>query len=84
MLKKVYTEQKMMNKNLQRITNLILMILFTMVGKEAAARDDETGKRLCRIGVGLTAVTHALLIVSDIADLVKSQKEEVFEEDIDE
>lgn len=80
MLKKVYEEQKMANKSLQRITNLILMIIFALVGREAASRGDETGKILCRIGLGLNAAAHILMITSDISDLVKLKKEEEFEE----
>ena len=81
MLKQVTKEQKMIRKSIQRIINLMLIIVFMMVGKETAARGDASGKLLCRIGLGLTGITQLMLVASDIEDLVKSRKEDDYEED---
>lgn len=82
MLNKIYTEQKATNRNLQRISNVMLMMLFAGLGRDAKFRDDEQGKKLCKAGLCLTAVSQGLLIISDIVALVKSRKQiEVFGEE---
>ena len=84
MLNKIYAQQKVMNRNLQRISNVMLMMVFACIGKDAKAREDEQGKMLCKIGLGLTAVLQGLLLVSDIVDLVKSKNQIECDETIDE
>ena len=81
MLKQVTKEQKMIRKSIQRIINLMLIIIFMMVGKETAARGDANGKLLCRIGLGLSGIIQLMLVASDIEDLVKSRKEDDYEEE---
>lgn len=74
MLNKIYAEQKVTNRSLHRIANILLMGLFAGLGKNAKASGDEHGTKLCRIGVGLTAVSQCLLIASDIAALINNKK----------
>lgn len=74
MLNKIYAEQKVTNRNLQRISNVLLMMLFAGLGRDAKVRGDEQGKKLCKAGLCLTAVSQGLLIISDIVDIVKNGK----------
>ena len=74
MLNKIYAEQKVTNRNLQRISNVLLMMLFAGLGKDAKVRGDEQGKKLCKAGLCLTAVSQGLLTISDIVDIVKNGK----------
>ena len=75
MLNKIYAEQKVTNGNLQRISNVLLMMLFAGLGGEAKSRGDEQGKKLCKAGLCLTAVSQGLLIISDIVAIVKNGKQ---------
>jgi len=75
MLNKIYTEQKITNRNLQRISNVLLMILFAGLGRDAKVRGDEQGKKLCKAGLCPTAVSQGLLLISDIVDIVKVRKQ---------
>lgn len=75
MLNKIYAEQKVTNRNLQRISNVMLMMLFAGLGRDAKARGDEQGKKLCKAGLCLTAVSQGLLIISDIVAIVKNGKQ---------
>ena len=70
MLNKIYAEQKITNRNLKGISNIVMMGIFAMLIKDAKARGDIQAKKLCRIGVCLTAVSQGILIVSDIIDLI--------------
>ena len=72
MLNKIYAEQKVTNRNLQRISNVLLMMLFAGLGRDAKVRGDEQGKKLCKAGLCLTAVSQGLLTISDIVDIVKN------------
>lgn len=74
MLNKIYAEQKVTNRNLQRISNVLLMMLFAGLGRDAKVKGDEQGKKLCKAGLCLTAVSQGLLIISDIVDIVKNGK----------
>lgn len=74
MLNRIYAEQKATNRSLHRIANILLMGLFAGLGNNAKACGDEQGKKLCRIGVGLTAVSQLLLIASDIAALINNKR----------
>lgn len=74
MLNKIYAEQKMMNRNLQRISHLMLMFMFAYLGKDAKENDDEQGKKLCKFGVCLTAAAQGLLLIADLVDLFKNKK----------
>ncbi len=74
MLNKIYAEQKVTNRNLQRISNVLLMMLFAGLGRDAKVRGDEQGKKLCKAGLCLTAVSQGLLTISDIVDIVKNGK----------
>lgn len=76
MLNRIYAEQKATNRSLHRIANILLMGLFAGLGNNAKARGDEHGTKLCRLGVGLTAVSQCLLIASDIAALIDAKKED--------
>ena len=58
------------------IANILLMGLFAGLGKNAKASGDEHGTKLCRLGIGLTAVSQCLLIASDIAALINNKKED--------
>lgn len=73
MLNKIYAEQKVTNRNLQRISNVLLMMLFAGLGRDSKVRGDEQGKNLCKAGLCLTAVSQGLLIISDIVDIVKNE-----------
>ena len=74
MLNKIYAEQKVTNRNLQRISIVLLMMLFAGLGRDAKVRGDEQGKKLCKAGLCLTAVSQGLLTISDIVDIVKNGK----------
>ena len=76
MLNKIYEEQKTTNRNLQRISNVILMAVFAGLGINAKEHDNEQGRMLCRMGLYLTAISQGLLIATDIYEVVKKRRRE--------
>lgn len=74
MMDKIYFEQKAINRSLQRINNIIIMAIFAGFGKNAKLCDDEKGKKLCKIGIALTAVVQGLLFITEVIEVIK-QKE---------
>lgn len=75
MMDKIYEEQKVTNRSLRRISNLILMAMFVSLGNDAKARNDEDGAKLCLIGMGLTTVSYGLSLVTDVIEIIKSRNQ---------
>lgn len=44
MLNKMYAEQRITNRNLKGISNILLMGILAMLGKDAKTRGDDQGK----------------------------------------
>lgn len=70
MLDKIYAEQKTISRNLQQISNIILMVFFANLKTKAKSDNDENLKKICHIGLILTAISHGLVVLSRILDLV--------------
>lgn len=76
MLRKIYYENKAINRNIQRLANIGLIGLFAKSAKEAKASDDEQGKNLAKAGLILTGITEVLILISDFRDYRKEKMEE--------
>ena len=76
MLKKINLEQKMTNRNLQRILNVILMMFFAAENREAEKDNDEGRKKISRLGMILVTVAQFVLLTEDIVDIIKRKKQQ--------
>ena len=70
-LRKIYYENRAINRNIQRLANISLIGLL--------ASDDEQGKNLAKAGLLLVVISEALIIISDILDHRKMKIEEKIE-----
>lgn len=80
MLRKIYYENKAMNRNMQRLVNIGLLGILGRAAKEAKESDDAKGKNLVKAGLVLVAITQGLLMISDILDYCKKRMEVRLEE----
>lgn len=67
-LNDIYYEQKSTNRQLQRLSNIVLIGILTYLSKNAKDKDDEQGKRLCKVGLILATVAEGILMLVDIMD----------------
>ena len=65
MLRKIYYDNRAMNRNIQRLSNIGLIGL---LAKSAKASDDQKGKVLVKAGMVFVIITEVLLMVGDIID----------------
>ena len=79
MLRKIYYENKVINRNIQRVANIGLIGLLAKSAKEAKASDDEQGKNLAKAGLILVVISEVLIMVSDFLDHRKMKIEEKIE-----
>ena len=79
MLRKIYYENKAINRNMQRLVNIGLIGILGGIAKEAKASDDPKAKILVKAGMVMIAITEGLLLFSDILDYRKSRIEEKLE-----
>ena len=79
MLRKIYYENKAINRNIQRVANIGLIGLLAKSAKEAKASDDEQGKNLAKAGLILVAISEVLIMVCDFLDHRKMKIEEKIE-----
>ena len=80
MLRKIYYENKTMNRNMQRLVNIGLLGILGRAAKEAKESDDAKEKNLVKAGLVLVAITQGLLMISDILDYRKKRMEARLEE----
>lgn len=66
MLRKIYYENKAINRNMQRLVNIGLIGILGGIAKEAKASDDPKAKILVKAGMVMIAITEGLLLFSDI------------------
>lgn len=64
MLRKIYYENREINRNIQRLANIGLIVLLAKLAKEAKASGDEQGKNLAKVGMILAGISEALILVS--------------------
>ncbi len=76
MLKKINSEQKITNRNLQSILNIILMMILVKENREAEEENDETRKKITRLGMILVTITQFMLLAIDIIEIVKRRKQQ--------
>jgi hypothetical protein len=79
-LRKIYYENKAMNRNMQRLMNIGLLGILGRAAKEAKESDDAKEKNLVKAGLVLVAITQGLLMISDILDYRKKRMEARLEE----
>ena len=77
MLRKIYYENKAINRNMQRLVNIGLIGILGGIAKKAS--DDPKAKILVKAGMVMIAITEGLLLFSDILDYRKSRIEEKLE-----
>lgn len=80
MLRKIYYENKAINKNMQRLLNVGLIGILSGAAKEAKASDDPKAKILVKAGIVMIGITEGLLMISDILDYRKNRIEEKLEQ----
>ncbi len=80
MLRKIYYENKAINRNIQRLTNIGLLGILGRTAKEAKESDDEKRKNLVKAGLVLAAITQGLLMIGAILDYRKNRLEEQLED----
>ena len=78
LLKTIHNENKAINRNIQRIADIGLIGLLGNISRES---DDETGKKIAKIGLLLIMISEVLLLVCDIIDYRKAKIEKI---DLDE
>lgn len=79
MLRKIYYENKAINRNMQRLVNIGLIGILSGAAKEAKASGDPKEKSLVKAGMVMIAITEGLLLFSDILDYRKNRIEEKLE-----
>ena len=79
-LTEIYYENRSMNRNIMRLTNIGAIGLLAGLAKNAKANDCQSKKRLVRVGLLLAAIVEILIIIDSIADY-RMYKEDLEEED---
>lgn len=80
MLRKIYYENKAMNRNMQRLVNIGLLGILGRAAKEAKESEDPKEKILVKAGLILIVITQGLLMISDVLDYRKNRIEERLED----
>lgn len=75
LLNEIYYEQKATNRNLQKVMNIALMGILAKITKDAKEKGNESGFKLCKVGLILVVAAEALMIVSEILDF-KAKRDE--------
>ena len=76
MLRKIYYENKEINRNIQWVANISLIGLFAKSMKEAKESGDEQGKKLAKAGLILVYISEVLIMTSKFLDHRKMKIEE--------
>lgn len=76
LLRKIYYENRMINRNIQRLANIGLIGLFSKVAKDAIAEDDKEGKSLVIVGIILITLSEIVLTIGGLMDYKNSKIEE--------
>lgn len=71
LLREIHRDNKVINRNLQRLANIGLIGLLRKCAQEAKKSDDSAGKMLAKAGLLLVVVSEAILLVSDLIDYRK-------------
>ena len=74
MLKELYLEQRRANRNLQRMTSLLLMQTMVGIRKDAEEQNDKRAARLSQLGLLLIAFVQGMLLTMDILDLIEMKQ----------
>lgn len=80
MLRKIYYENKTINRNIQRLANIGLLGILGRTANEAKESDDEKRKKLVKAGLVLVAIIQGLLMIGTILDYRKNRIEEQLED----
>lgn len=78
-LRRIYYENKAINRNLQRVMNIMLLGILGGIAKEAKESEDPKEKGLVKAGIILAAITNVILTMSDILDYCKTLKSDSYE-----
>lgn len=68
LLREIHKDNKVINRNLQRLANIGLIGLLGKCAEEAKKAGDSAGKTLAKAGLLLVTVSEAVLLVSDLID----------------
>ena len=63
-LRKIYYENRTINRNIQRLAKISLIGLLARSAKEAQESDDEQGKNLAKAGLLLVVISERLILLS--------------------
>lgn len=76
LLNEIYYEQKATNRNLQKLMNIALMGILAKITKDAKEKGNESGFRLCKVGLILVVAAEMLMVVSEILDFRAKRDEQ--------
>lgn len=82
LLRKIYCENKTINRNVQRLAHIGLIGLLGKGVRECKAKGEKQGRLLCKVGLLLIGISELLLMVCDVIDYRKAKAEEVEEADV--
>lgn len=76
MLRKIYYENRAMNRNIQRLINIGFLGIFAGIAKDAKEKDDKQEKTMVKVGLALIAILEGMTMVSSIIDYRRAKSEE--------
>lgn len=80
-LRKIYYENRSINRNIQRLINIGLVALLSNADEKAKEKDNLLLKNLSRTGLVLAIVVEVLLTICDLSDYRELKMEEKLEEE---
>ncbi|NMA73002.1 MAG: hypothetical protein GX963_02330 [Bacteroidales bacterium] len=75
-LKDIYEENRAINRNLQRLTSIGLIVVLSNTIKEAKENGDNKIVSVGKAGLFALAVAQLLLLISDVSALIRRKDEE--------
>lgn len=76
MLRRIYYENRAINRYIQRLMNISLLGIFAGIAKEAKKKGDQQEKSMVKIGFVLIAILEVMTMLSGIIDYRKAKMEE--------
>ena len=80
-LREIHKDNKAVNRNLQRLANIMLIGLFGRMAEKAKEANDSVGKKMARTGLLLVVISETVLMIADFIDYRKEKIEKRVEED---
>lgn len=75
-LRKIYYENRIMNRNIQRLINIGFMGIFAGIAKDVKEKGDKQEKAMVKVGFALIAILEIIIMLSSIIDYRNAKMEE--------